>query len=57
MSRGRGFAPGVFGRLDLAALAQPHLELCLSICLIVLRHIIKWAALVMNRESFGAAGL
>jgi hypothetical protein len=25
MNWGRGFDPGVFGRFDLAALAQPHL--------------------------------
>jgi hypothetical protein len=31
----RGFDPGVFGRFDLAALAQPHLKF-LFVCLFVL---------------------
>jgi hypothetical protein len=33
---GKGFDPGVFGRFDLAALAQPHLKLlfaCFFVCL------------------------
>ena len=28
-----GFDPGVFGRFDLAALVQPHLQLFLFVCL------------------------
>ena len=28
-----GFDPGVFGRFDLAALVQPHLQKCMFVCL------------------------
>jgi hypothetical protein len=32
---GKGFDPGVFGRFDLAALAQPHLKISF-VCLFIL---------------------
>jgi hypothetical protein len=44
---GKGFDPGVFGRFDLAALAQPHLKF-LFVCLFVYRVPARWC---LGREA------
>ena len=44
MSRGMGLDPGVFGRFDLAALVQPHLQF-LFVCLFTVRqcNVVSWS--------------